>query len=172
MKKIISIFIFSISIICVAQEKEEQTETLQDLICEVEGFTNKIEKGEIVKKILPKESVTVLVKKSTEKFNLNKKEIYIRMHPTKGGFEKFDYILIAGRYKEKSEDLYWDLSTNDSYEIKQINTQFKSPDSLNYISIDKIKGTIIVKKYNLNDNIHFKYLVGNCKPKDLVKVIK
>lgn len=172
MKKIFFIFLTCILSICIAQEKNEKTEIIQDLICDVEGFTSKIEKGDVVKKLLQKESVTVLVKKSTEKFNLNKKEIYIRMHPIRGGFEKIDYMELAGRFKEKSENLYWDLSNSDSYEIKQINMSFKSPNSINYILIDKIKGTIIVKKYNLHDNVHFKYLTGICKPKESVKIIK
>jgi hypothetical protein len=172
MKKLVFVFLSCILSICIAQEKKEKADILQDLICEVEGFTSKIEKGDVVKKLLQKETVIVLVKKSTEKFNIKKKEIYIRMHPIKGGFEKFDYIAIAGRFAEKSENLYWDLSSGDSYEIKQINTLFKSPDSIDYVLIDKIKGTVVVKKYSLSDKVHFKYLTGSCKPKESVKIIK
>lgn len=122
MKKIILIFLASILNTSVAQEKEEKADTLQDLICEVEGFTNKIKKGDVVKTKLPKESVNVLVKKSTEKFNLNKKEIYITMQSINSLFEKLDYMGIFGRFQKESKDLYWDLSNNDAYEIKEINT--------------------------------------------------
>jgi hypothetical protein len=122
MKATVFLILLSALNICIAQEAEDKSEILQDLICEVEGFTNRIENGEVVGKKLAKDTVTVLVKRQKEKFNLTKKEIYIRMHPLKGGLEKIDYAFIVGRYKEKSEDMYWDLSNNDVYELKQIHT--------------------------------------------------
>ena len=74
--------------------------------------------------------------------------------------------------KEKTEDMYWDLSNNDAYEVKQIYTNNKSPDSLSTVYIDKIKGTILFKKFNINEPSQFRYLKGNCKPKESVKIIK
>ena len=172
MKAAFYLILLSTLNICIAQEAEDKSEILQDLICEVEGFTNRIENGEIVGKKLAKDTVTVLVKRQKEKFNLTKKEIYIRMHPLKGGLEKIDYAFIVGRYKEKSEDMYWDLSNNDVYELKQIHTNLKSPDALSTVYIDKIKGTILFKKFNINDSSQFRHLRGNCKPKESVKIIK
>ena len=172
MKAAFYLILLSAINISFAQEAEDKAETLQDLICEVEGFTNRIENGEIVGKKLAKDTVTVLVKRQKEKFNLTKKEIYIRMHPLKGGLEKIDYAFIVGRHKEKTEDMYWDLSNNDAYEVKQVYTNLKSPESLSTVYIDKIKGTILFKKFNINEPSQFRYLKGNCKPKDSVKIIK
>lgn len=172
MKAIFYVILLSAINISYAQEADDKAEIVQDLICEVEGFTNRIENGEIVGKKLAKESVSVLVKRQKEKFNLTKKEIYIRMHPLKGGLEKIDYAFIVGRYKEKSEDMYWDLSNNDAYEVKQIHTNLKSPDALSTAYIDKIKGTILFKKFNINDSSQFRHLRGNCKPKESVRIIK
>lgn len=169
------IFVFLVALnqsILNAKTNEDNEETLQDLICEVSGFENLIAKGEVIKKPLPKESVNVFVRRSTEKFNRTKKEIYIRMHPLDGTIQKFDYLLIAGRFQQKTNDLYWDQSDNDTYAIKEIGMSLKSPQSMKYIIIDKLKGSIVVKQYNLNDNIHFKYIAGDCKPKELVRVIK
>lgn len=172
MKAIFYIILLYAINISYAQEADDKAEIVQDLICEVEGFTNRIENGEIVGKKLAKDTVTVLVKRQKEKFNVTKQEIYIRMHPLKGGLEKIDYAFIVGRYKAKSEDMYWDLSKNDVYEVKQIHTNLKSPDAISTVYIDKIKGTILFKKFNINDSSQFRHLRGNCKPKDGVKIIK
>ena len=172
MKATVFLILLSALNICIAQEAEDKSEILQDLICEVEGFTNRIENGEIVGKKLAKDTVTVLVKRQKEKFNLTKKEIYVRMHPLKGGLEKIDYAFIVGRHKEKTEDMYWDLSNNDAYEVKQVYTNLKSPESLSTVYIDKIKGTILFKKFNINEPSQFRYLKGSCKPKEAVRIIK
>jgi hypothetical protein len=94
------------------------------------------------------------------------------MHPLKGGLEKIDYAFIVGRHKEKTEDMYWDLSNNDAYEVRQVYTNLKSPESLSTVYIDKIKGTILFKKFNINEPSQFRYLKGSCKPKESVRIIK
>ena len=172
MKAFFYLILLSAINISYAQEAADKDEIVQDLICEVKGFTNRIENGEIVGKKLAKDMVSVMVKRQKEKYNITKKEIYIRMHPLKGGLEKIDYAFIVGRYKEKSEDMYWDLSNNDAYEVKQVYTSLKSPDSLSTVYIDKIKGTILFKKFNINEPSQFRHLRGNCKPKDTVKILK
>ena len=69
MKAAFYLILLSTLNICIAQEAEDKSEILQDLICEVEGFTNRIENGEVVGKKLSKDTVTVLVKRQKEKFN-------------------------------------------------------------------------------------------------------
>ena len=155
-----------------AQDSKNKEVTIHDLVCDVEGFSSKIINKAIVQKVLPKDTVTVLIKRSTEKFNESKKEIYMRMQPRSGGFEKFEYIAIIGKFQEKSESLYWDLSNNDYYQLKQTDLQFNSPNTFKYVFIDKLTGEIVLKEFSFQDNLNLKYLTGKCTPKEAVKVIK
>ena len=152
--------------------ENDKKEVLQDLICEVSGFSQSIRDGVPSQKTLQTESVNVKVERSIEQWNKNKKDINITMTPRGDGKIKFEYLAILGRYsKDKKQSNVWYENTDDTYEITETDDGNKAPNHLENIKIDRLTGNIYFRKATIGSYSAVLSIQGKCIPKEKARVL-